>query len=58
MGYQHRLWNKTGLNEAFIISEPIKDELIRKDPKSAEIIRPIYEAEIFRNIIRISQDFG
>lgn len=32
---------KTGLNEAFIISEPIKDELIRKDPKSAEIIRPI-----------------
>ncbi len=31
----------TGLNEAFIISEEIKNELIEKDPKSAEIIRPI-----------------
>lgn len=31
----------TGLNEAFIISSEKKDELIAKDPKSAEIIRPI-----------------
>lgn len=32
---------KTGLNEAFIISGEKKDELIAKDPKSAEIIKPI-----------------
>ena len=31
----------TGCNEAFIIDETKKEELIRKDPKSAEIIRPI-----------------
>lgn len=32
---------KTGFNEAFIISGAKKDELIAKDPKSAEIIKPI-----------------
>lgn len=32
---------KTGYNEAFIISGEKKDELIAKDPKCAEIIRPI-----------------
>lgn len=32
---------KTGLNEAFIIDRKKKDELIAKDPKSAEIIKPI-----------------
>ena len=31
----------TGLNEAFIINGKTKDELIAKDPKSAEIIKPI-----------------
>jgi hypothetical protein len=31
---------KTGCNEAFIISKDKKDELISRDPKSAEIIRP------------------
>lgn len=31
---------KTGLNAAFIIDEKTKDELIKKDPKSAEIINP------------------
>ena len=31
----------TGLNAAFIISGKKKDELIARDPKSAEIIRPI-----------------
>lgn len=31
----------TGLNEAFIVSGEVKDQLILKDPKSAEIIRPI-----------------
>ncbi len=30
----------TGFNEAFIIDEPRKNELIAKDPKSAEIIFP------------------
>ena len=32
---------KTGLNEAFIIDETKKNELINKDSKSAEIIKPI-----------------
>ena len=32
---------KTGYNEAFIIDGEKKDELIAKDPKSAEIIKPI-----------------
>lgn len=36
----------TGFNEAFIISEQKKDELIAADPKSAEIIRPIISAKI------------
>ncbi|MBD2705303.1 type II restriction endonuclease [Spirosoma sp. BT702] len=31
----------TGYNDAFIIDGVTKDELIRQDPKSAEIIRPI-----------------
>ncbi|CAG1771342.1 partial Type IIS restriction enzyme Eco57I, partial [uncultured bacterium] len=31
---------KTGLNEAFIITKEQRDELIRQDPKSAEIIKP------------------
>ncbi|MGL4485304.1 MAG: Eco57I restriction-modification methylase domain-containing protein, partial [Anaerovoracaceae bacterium] len=31
----------TGYNEAFIIDEDTKDALIEKDPKSAEIIKPI-----------------
>lgn len=31
----------TGYNEAFIIDGKTKDELIAKDPKSAEIIKPI-----------------
>ncbi|CAA6798697.1 MAG: Putative type IIS restriction /modification enzyme, N-terminal half [uncultured Sulfurovum sp.] len=32
---------KTGFNEAFIIDEAKKNELIEKDPKSTEIIKPI-----------------
>ncbi|KZK45706.1 putative type IIS restriction/modification enzyme [Lactococcus cremoris] len=31
----------TGLNEAFIITKEKRDELVEKDPKSDEIIRPI-----------------
>lgn len=33
---------KTGCNEAFIIDGETKDALIAQDPKSAEIIRPIF----------------
>ena len=32
---------KTGCNEAFIIDEAKRDQLIKEDPKSAEIIKPI-----------------
>lgn len=32
---------KTGLNEAFIIDTETKERLIREDPKSAEVIKPI-----------------
>src|SRR5574344_1164396 len=37
----------TGYNEAFIIDEATKNELIKKDPKSAEIIKPLLKG---RNI--------
>ncbi|ROI11058.1 class I SAM-dependent DNA methyltransferase [Kaistella haifensis] len=37
---------KTGFNDAFIISGEKRKELIEQDPKSEEIIRPIYVAEI------------
>jgi hypothetical protein len=46
---------KTGLNEAFIIDGAKKDELIAKDPKSAEIIRPILRG---RDIKRYSYEFA
>ena len=45
----------TGLNEAFIIDGTKKDELIAKDPKSVEIIRPILRG---RDIKRYSYDFA
>jgi hypothetical protein len=45
----------TGLNEAFIIDGAKKDELIAKDPKSAEIIRPILRG---RDIKRYSYEFA
>lgn len=45
----------TGCNEAFIISGEKKDELISKDPKSAEIIRPILRG---RDIKRYCYDFA
>ncbi|MBS1775512.1 MAG: Eco57I restriction-modification methylase domain-containing protein [Bacteroidetes bacterium] len=32
---------KTGLNEAFVIDDKTKQELIKQDPKSAEIIKPL-----------------
>jgi hypothetical protein len=39
----------TGLNEAFVIDEKIKAQLINEDPKSAEIIKPFL---IGRNVKR------
>ena len=45
----------TGCNEAFIISESKKDELISADPKSAEIIRPILRG---RDIKRYGYTFS
>lgn len=38
----------TGLNEAFIITQQKRDELISLDPKSAEIIRPILRGRDIR----------
>ena len=46
---------KTGYNEAFIIDGAKKDELIKQDPKSAEIIRPILRG---RDIKRYSYEFA
>ena len=45
---------KTGFNEAFIIDEAKKNELIALDPKSAEIIRPILRG---RDIKRYFSDW-
>jgi len=46
---------KTGCNEAFIIDKDKRDELIKKDAKSAEIIRPILRG---RDIKRYGYDFA
>jgi hypothetical protein len=46
---------KTGCNEAFIIDKAKRDELIAKDAKSAEIIRPILRG---RDIKRYSYEFA
>ena len=46
---------KTGYNEAFIITEEKRKELIEQDPKSAEIIRPILRG---RDIKRYEYDFA
>ncbi len=45
----------TGCNEAFIIDGATKKELIRQDPKSAEIIRPILRG---RDIKRYGYEFA
>ncbi|MGF7077529.1 TaqI-like C-terminal specificity domain-containing protein [Mucilaginibacter sp. 3215] len=46
---------KTGFNEAFIIDEHKKAELIEKSPESAEIIRPIIRG---RDIKKYTIDFA
>jgi len=45
----------TGFNEAFIIDGQTKDELIARDPKSAEIIKPILRG---RDIKRYKAEFA
>jgi hypothetical protein len=45
----------TGYNEAFIIDGETKDELIKKDPKSSEIIKPLLKG---RDIKRYSYEFA
>lgn len=46
---------KTGFNEAFIIDQAKRDELVQADPKSAEIIKPILRG---RDIKRYGYEFG
>lgn len=46
---------KTGYNEAFIIDGKKREELIKEDPKSVEIIRPILRG---RDIKKYSYDFA
>ena len=46
---------KTGYNEAFIIDKAKRDELIAKDPKSEEIIKPILRG---RDIKRYDTEFA
>jgi hypothetical protein len=46
----------TGYNEAFIINGKKKDELIKQDPKSAEIIRPILRGRDIRRYQYIFAD--
>ena len=46
---------KTGCNEAFIVNKQIRDDIIAKDSKSAEIIRPILRG---RDIKRYGYEFA
>ncbi|PWE21853.1 Eco57I restriction-modification methylase domain-containing protein [Aliarcobacter skirrowii] len=45
----------TGFNEAFIIDEATKNELIKKEPKSAEIIKPLLKG---RDIKKYNYEFN
>jgi len=42
---------KTGCNEAFIIDKTKRDELIAKDKKSVEIIRPILRGRDIGSVV-------
>jgi len=46
---------KTGLNEAFVIDEATREQLIAQDPKSAEIIKPFLAG---REVKRYEQPHG
>jgi type II restriction/modification system DNA methylase subunit YeeA len=45
----------TGFNEAFIIDKETKDNLIKEDPKSAEVLRPILRG---RDIKKYTAEFA
>ncbi|MBR4749389.1 MAG: Eco57I restriction-modification methylase domain-containing protein [Abditibacteriota bacterium] len=45
----------TGYNEAFVINGATKDRLIREDPRSAEIIKPLLQG---RDMFRYRADFS
>lgn len=46
---------KTGLNDAFIITDEVRKKLIQEDPNSAQIIRPILRGrDIYKDQIRFS----
>ncbi|SMC08795.1 Eco57I restriction-modification methylase domain-containing protein [Nitratiruptor tergarcus] len=58
VGVPLKLWNikiyrgiLTGFNEAFIIDTKIKNELIKQDPKSAEIIKPLLRGKDIKKYI-------
>lgn len=40
---------KTGLNEAFFIDEPTRNRLIKEDPKSAKLIKPLLVGDDVRH---------
>ncbi len=46
---------RTGFNPAFIIDEKTKDELIKKDSRNSEVIKPLLEGKDLNNY---SIDFG
>ena len=46
---------KTGFNQAFIINEETKNQIVRNDPKSAELIKPYVKAtDIDRYVLKNS----
>lgn len=47
---------KTGLNEAFVVSQEMRDRLIAEDPKSAELIHPLLTGEEIRRYTLDSRD--
>lgn len=46
---------KTGFNEAFIIDSSVKNELIKKDPKNSEVMKPLLRG---KDIKRYSYTFA
>lgn len=46
---------KTGFNDAFVIDGETKDRLIKEDPKTKEIVKPMFRG---RDISRYSADFA
>lgn len=40
---------KTGLNEAFVINKNIRDEIVKKDPSTAELLKPFLEGKDIEN---------